>query len=272
MSKDVFVYAASLNFGNAPASVMLTPGVLCGYRIQTDNPNVVGTALAVVPVLDSGVGPNPIPLGGLADNADSVSPSAIRNRVPVIARLTAYNEGSDAWDRLRVTSDAFDESAAVLTGLLATVARGVVFNGLTFDRARSPSAQNLAAFRSTGGQMVAEPGEWSVNLAPAAAVQATASRAAGGIGVRHVCRSITVTIAAVAIQPPLEFVVRDGATGVDAVLWRGRLSCVAGDSRDLSISGLNIIGSANTAMTVESVAAPAATNFATVTMTGYDAI
>ena len=72
-------------------------------------------------------------------------------------------------------------------------------------------------------------------------------------------------------QAALEFVVRDGATGAGAILWRIKLACPAGDSRSVVLSGLNIIGSVATAMTVESVGAPAATNVATVTMTGYTA-
>jgi hypothetical protein len=88
---------------------------------------------------------------------------------------------------------------------------------------------------------------------------------------RHVCRSITVSVAAVAAQGIIRFNLRDGATGAGTVLWSCAMIVLAGDSRQVTLSGLNIFGSVNTAMTLESAAAPAATNFATVSLSGYDA-
>jgi hypothetical protein len=47
---------------------------------------------------------------------------------------------------------------------------------------------------------------------------------------------------------------------------------VIGTSDHIELSGLNIVGSANTAMTLEFALAPTPTNFETVSMTGHDAI
>jgi hypothetical protein len=49
------------------------------------------------------------------------------------------------------------------------------------------------------------------------------------------------------------------------------MACLAGDGQTLVVSGLNIVGSLNTAMTLEFTAAPAATNFETVALTGHTA-
>jgi hypothetical protein len=85
-----------------------------------------------------------------------------------------------------------------------------------------------------------------------------------------VCKSITVSIAAVAAQGAINVVLRDGATGVGAILWQAVLIAAAGTSDRITLSGLNIAGSAGNAMTLETTAAPAATNFAVVSLSGYD--
>lgn len=271
MTEKTFVYAASLNFFNNPPD-FLTPGVLAGYRRTTSQAETPTTILAVVPMLDPGNGNPPLATEGLSDNTDNEGPVLVGSRLVTISRLTGFDPIGGQWDRVRVFSDNTENQPVAMQGLLAVANRGQVFNGATYNLARGASAAHLALFSGVGVPLSADPGEWAVNAAPAAATIATASRAAGAVGERHVCRSLCFTIAAVAAQAPLEFVVRDGASGAGAILFRGRLSCVVGDSRDITLSGLNIVGSAATAMTVESVAAPAATNFATVSMTGYSAV
>lgn len=109
---------------------------------------------------------------------------------------------------------------------------------------------------------------WAVNHAPAAAAAATISKAAV-TGVRHVATSVTICISAVAAQGTLQFNLRDGATGAGTVVWTARLMGVIGTGQCLSMP-VFIVGTKGTAMTLESAAAPAATNFATVSLTGYD--
>ncbi len=111
--------------------------------------------------------------------------------------------------------------------------------------------------------------QWAVYHAPAAATQATISRAAVA-GRRHVATSITVCLASVAAQAaPVVFSLRDGATGAGIIKWSATLVAPATYGQCVAVP-VNIVGSVNTAMTLESAAAPAASNFATVALTGYD--
>ncbi len=110
--------------------------------------------------------------------------------------------------------------------------------------------------------------QWAIQQVPAAATQATISRAAVA-GRRHVATSVTVCVSAGAAQGALAFNLRNGASGAGTVLWSALLSASAGQSMCVALP-VNIAGSTNTAMTLESAAAPAASNFATVALTGYD--
>jgi hypothetical protein len=109
---------------------------------------------------------------------------------------------------------------------------------------------------------------WAVYHQPAAATQATISKAAA-TGKRHVATSITVCVSAVAAQGTLIFNLRDGATGAGTIVWTARLMGPAASGQCVSSGPLAITGTSNTAMTLESAAAPAATNFATVSLAGY---
>lgn len=116
---------------------------------------------------------------------------------------------------------------------------------------------------------------WVASSSPAAATQASASRAAGAAGVRHVCTAISITVngdtAAPAAQV-LTFNLRDGASGAGPVLatWKVGVEAVAGKTVTINLSGLNIPGSAATAMTLEGSAAPGASTFESCTLAGYD--
>jgi hypothetical protein len=121
-------------------------------------------------------------------------------------------------------------------------------------------------------QLVTAPGEWTLTNAAAVSVQATATRVAGAAGVRHVLKSIQASLNAVAAQAaPVIAVVRDGLTGAGTILWQDRLMAPIGFTDRISVDGLNIVGSAATAMTIEFTAAPTATNFETISASGYDA-
>ena len=113
-------------------------------------------------------------------------------------------------------------------------------------------------------------GGWAITSAPAVSTQATATKAAGAAGVRHVLTSIQASLNAVVAQAQVGIVVRDGASGVGAILWQDRVTAPAGVDVRISLSGLSIEGTAGNAMTVEFTAAPTATNFETVSATGYD--
>ena len=211
--------------------------------------------------------------------------------------LTTYglNGGfnGSSWDRLRI----FTADALATTGIQA-IAPGV-WNGASFDREREATADNLAA---TGVSMSGNAGfdgtnwdraiavsntnntatttqgvrynaplsTWSVTNTPAVATAATVSKAAGGGTVRHVATSVTVCVAANGTaQVPLLFHLRDGATGAGTIIRTWALSAPVTSGWCQDVSGLNMTGSANTAMTIESAAAPVAASQATVTLTGY---
>lgn len=277
---------------------------IAGARLSNN-----GAAMLVVPVLDGGADGFGLPPLVVRDNADNVAPIGGGSSPAAqltVTRLTVYDPVADQWDRARGAPDNADAQAALTQGLQAAIARmqgwngatwdrikaladdadgqatntvGAVlalarnqgWNGATWDRLKTLSAANLAAFLGVGGLIAAGPGEWAIQNTPAAATQATITRAAGGAGVRHVCRSVTCSILATAAQGQIILNLRDGATGAGTILWSAQFSLGAASSDRIALSGLNIVGSANTAMTLEVAAAPAATNFASVALTGYDA-
>lgn len=137
----------------------------------------------------------------------------------------------------------------------------------------SGTAANLSATLTTKAALVVEPGCWSVTHAPAAATQATISKAAGAAGVRHVFRGGVVTLAGGAAAPTAALVtvnLRDGATGAGTILATFTLGieAVAGKCNVFVIPPLNIVGSAATAMTLETSAATGANVSASVTLVG----
>lgn len=258
------------NATGAGGAVIQSAQYLLGVRANMDNT----TPAAVLGVVQFVAGPdgNVSPLVAISgdDGQDNVAP-VVPDVIPFnLSRLTGFDPVGNNWDRLRVAPDDADAQAALTIGVLAAMARNQGWNGATWDRLRSLSAANLAAFTGVGGQVSAGPGEWAIQHTPAAATQATITRAAGGAGVRHVCRSITCSILAVAAQGQIILNLRDGGTGAGTILWSAQFSLSAGTSDRIALTGLNIVGSANTAMTLEVAAAPAATNFASVALTGYD--
>jgi hypothetical protein len=127
---------------------------------------------------------------------------------------------------------------------------------------KSGSATNLAAGSSVNAMMVVPPGQWSINSAPAVNTQATASQAAGGAGVCNVCTYVfggAWNDSTGSASTVLTFNLRDGATGAGTVklTWTTIMPATAGFAGPIfSLSGLNIKGTANTAMTIETSAAP----------------
>lgn len=184
--------------------------------------------------------------------------------------LFGLNVSTGFFDRLTCEGDDNDGLFPVTTGRLATLSHGALFNGAKWNRQRSASADTNSAVNHIGISAVALVGNWPITSAPAANTQATATKAAGGGGFRHVLTTICADVNAVAaVAAPLVLVVRDGATGVGTILWQRRLTAVIGTTASVQLSGLAIVGSDNTAMTVEFTAAPGATNFETVSATGY---
>lgn len=145
-----------------------------------------------------------------------------------------------------------------------------LYNGTSWDRARSASGANNSQTTVLGAQQVAVLSTWSVLNTQAGAVQATASKTAGASTIRHVATGITACLAdTVAVTTPLTANLRDGATGAGNIIRSWLFTLVAGTALCQNITGLNMVGTANTAMTIEFAAAGSATSAATVTLTGY---
>lgn len=170
--------------------------------------------------------------------------------------------------------DNADALAVSATGIWRKLVTLFAFNGTTFDRIRTNAAAVISAATQGFAILASRPGDWSVTHAPAVNTVATATKAAGAAGVRHVCTSISARLlggvaAPAAIQGTLNL--RDGATGAGTIIWSQTvvLAAAAGAKDEVSMSGLNIVGSAATAMTLEFVAAGGANTFESVSLTGY---
>lgn len=173
------------------------------------------------------------------------------------------------WTRLR-TVGGDDRGTAGLLGNGPSL-----FDGAAWDRWRSVSNINNTASTSTGAAYVTPLTTWTSTHSPAASAQASTSKAAGGGTVRHVATGVigclfgqaTVTGPAAGIMQ-----LRDGASGAGTVLATWYFSIEATDETRhipcVTMTGLNITGSANTALTLEFTAG--ITNAAeTVTLMGY---
>lgn len=132
---------------------------------------------------------------------------------------------------------------------------------------------------NVGAPITEKGGRWAINNSGTAGsgVQGTTSRAAGGVGVRHVidCFGFSADSAAAIVATNVLVSVRDGATGAGAIIWQFALSFPTASALGVQeiptnlFCGLNIIGTANTAMTVEFSAAVAG-SIQSVNATGYD--
>lgn len=139
--------------------------------------------------------------------------------------------------------------------------------------ATGSAANQAAAITGNKALLTDIPGQWTVTANPVAATQATATKAAGAAGVRHVVDCVTIGLVAVGAQAaPVVYNLRDGATGAGTILWSVALiGAAATPQPPVALCGLQIAGTAATAMTLESAAAPAASNFAFATLQGHDA-
>lgn len=149
------------------------------------------------------------------------------------------------------------------------------FDGANMQRLRLASAAVLAGQSGLGAALVAPPGQWAVSSAPAAGSQATATRAAGGAGVRHIAAALDYgygATAALAAAAQRLLNLRDGASGLGAVLNQLGIPVPAATipAVNNTVEGRAYPGSAATAMTAEFDAATA-NLFESVAVSGYDA-
>lgn len=243
-----------------------------------DNFNTVGDNTGVMPNADgSGTlwvrmtaltpGGSPATIDAVDLGADNFDPTGFPNAFGIATGAFMFALASDGnFDRLRL-GPAGDAQAASAFNLF-TRGRDEIFNGTTFDRIRSASEANLALLSGLGAQIVTQPGNWAQQDAPGGNTQATTTRAAVA-GQRHVCTSIHASLAGTGVSGLVNVLLRDGASGVGAVLWNGVMVIAAGESRNIDLAPLHILGSVNTAMTLEFDAAGGVNTEEAVSLTGY---
>jgi hypothetical protein len=115
---------------------------------------------------------------------------------------------------------------------------------------------------------------WTQVHIPNSATQATKSQASGGGNVRNVCTGFTVTFLAGSTAPsaatPLTVAVIDGASGGTTYLWRTNICVPATANAIVSFnrSGIWLVGSKATAMTIEFSGAGGTNTYQSVSMDG----
>jgi len=153
------------------------------------------------------------------------------------------------------------------------------FNGTSYSLLRGaylatfPTAVTTTARNAIGELLTEKSSRWTVVSNPAAGSQATASIAAEA-SVRHVADTICFAAASVAAPALTALTVnlRDGATGAGTVIatWQLAISAATGqNTAPFCTEGLNLVGTTNTAMTLEFSAALANLS-QSVTVTGYN--
>lgn len=198
-------------------------------------------------------------MSGVITPADAYANPTTANQIWSLGGL--FN--GTTWDRQRTaTADALAS-----TGIAA--GNPSLFNGSTFDRQDGVSATNNTAATSVGVAYSASLGTWGVTNSANAGTP-TISKAAGGGTVRHVATCVSISVgAAGTAQPVVQVNLRDGATGAGTIIRSWQVAAPANDSAEVNLCGLNMTGSANTAMTIEFAAATAAATQASVNLSGY---
>lgn len=112
--------------------------------------------------------------------------------------------------------------------------------------------------------------EWTAFHAPAAAVRAFATIAIPPAGTIRVLDAFVATLSCVAVSAEMELQIRAGATGAGTLIWQMGMNGAAGQNVRIHMNGLNLLGLAATAFTIEFLAAPAAGNFQRVNMSGFN--
>jgi hypothetical protein len=135
------------------------------------------------------------------------------------------------------------------------------------------SGANLGSTMNEGVLLTEKGARWSTTSSPVVSLKATASQAAGASGIRHVADCISYSLGAIAAPAATRLTINliDGASGGVTVLWTKTVAipATAAPHYDGNFCGLNLIGTAATAMTLE-LSALLTNEFESVTLTGYD--
>jgi hypothetical protein len=121
--------------------------------------------------------------------------------------------------------------------------------------ATMPVASTLTTRNIVGAALTEKSSRWSVVHQPAAGTQAVASIAAEG-SVRHVidCIGFSASSTTAPSLTALTVVLRDGATGAGTIIWSHTIAISNATGQNVppfSTCGLNLVGTTNTAATLE---------------------
>lgn len=175
----------------------------------------------------------------------------------------------------KLHTGAHDVDGGAVTQANPLFVEPVMTDGAANQVLTSTSATNISAANpGTKAVMVSKPACWSVTSNPGAAAQPSASKAAGAAGVRHICRSISFSLALGATaQTLLTINLRDGATGAGTILRSWEIQTPASSAPVyFHEQDLDLLGSAATAMTLEFSGATVANAAGTCNISGYDTI
>lgn len=255
--------------------IVQRPQTISGTTLGSTSTVVTGPAAS-----GSALAGNPVRMGG-SDGTNVV------NYRTATQALTAFNAGlfpAQVYATDGTNSRAVEMVVAGVDGrsnsanLLMTASRPELFNGTTWDRDRSVSLANFPVTttmtgRNSIGAALAEKGSrWSVVNAPATGTIGSASIAAEA-GVRHVadCISFSATSTTAPALTGATVTLRDGATGAGVAIWAYQVIFTASAVQHIahSFCGLNLVGTTNTAMTLEFNAGVANVSEAT-SLSGYN--
>lgn len=131
------------------------------------------------------------------------------------------------------------------------------------------------------------PANWAITTSVGGSGLVTATRAAGGSGVKHVATSLSFTLSVSATTAggcSTVVFLRDGPSQTGTVLQQWFIAVHGGggsgtctgvacyNSTSMAISDLNVVGSANTPMTLESNGGCGTNYDSSVNLVGYDAM
>lgn len=210
---------------------------------------------------------NPVQVGGI--NAADGKVYALATDGVGLSAVGA--DGTGAVSNLQIVGniahDSADTSNPIKLGVKATSGWAPT---VTADDRANVSGDRYGRIRvEVGGAVDA----WYIKHAPSANAQATISKAAGSAIERHVATGFSWSLSSGAGAPTPELItitIRDGATGAGTVMWTETVSlpATAGSSARGSMSGLWLVGSASTALTIETDSAPGANVVANVSLNG----
>lgn len=234
-----------------------------GGELQVDVTSSVTTGDVAHDAADSGA---PVKIGGKgsAAVASDVTEGDRVNASFTLAGRLRTEVGGD------VAHDAADAGNPIKIG---AIGRSVWETAASTAADRVNLSADLFGRLRTDGGGYAAADAWYIQHAPAANTQATISKAAGAAGVKHVCTGFSWSLSSGAGAPTPELitiVIRDGATGAGTVMWTETVSlpATAGSSARGGQSGLWLVGTAATALTIETDSAPGANVVANVSLQG----